>query len=230
MRIWSWIGGAGTAACVIVAGGALAAVDGTSTTVTQIVVTGTEDFSEGGPFEGNGQGGNTVYVFDEAQGVGIDNLTVDLTAADLVAGWAGGSPTNPTQLTTVADSHYLHFDGINDVETIIAGFVEFEDPVIAVILTNGNLIASDGLVGSGGMTFAPNRFLGSPLDQLSIPAVGSRRLDFSLRNFDLTDQVRVLTAPAPAAVPGLSGPGLAILVVAMGAFGSFAWSRRPRRG
>ncbi|MDJ0852247.1 MAG: hypothetical protein QNK04_28075 [Myxococcota bacterium] len=215
-------------ACAVVAGAALAAIESNSTTVTQIVVTGTEDFSEGGPFEGNGQGGNTVYAFDEAQGVAISNLTVDLTAADLVAGWAGGSPTNPTQISGAAASHYLHLDAVNDVETIITGFVEFEDPVIAVIVTNANLIASDGLVGSGGMTFAPDRFLGSSLDQISIPAAGSRRLDFTLRNVDLTDQVRVLTAPAPAGVPALSAPGLTSLVVAVLAVGFAVRRRRPR--
>lgn len=157
------------------------------------------DLSEGGPYEGAPGGGNTVYAFEEGQDIVVTDLAFDVDAAGLGVGWSGGDPTGAFLANGTIDSHYLHLDTPNGNLLTLSGFVEFDAPVLGVMVETTTLDAGDAAVGSGGVTFESGRVLG-PTDSFSLEA-NDRRLVFSFQNGANVDQVRVLTGGVASGGP-----------------------------
>ncbi len=199
---------------------------------TNIVLTGSEAFVEGGAFEGDPDAVNTAYFFAERQAVEVNHLEVDLAAAALEAGWTQGQPLQPTQLSGRVDSYYVFFDSVDDSQdTFISGTVSFPRPVLGVIFSNSRLVASDSLLAVPGVTFAGNRQLGTPGDALQLEP-GGLVLTVDYVNASATDDLRILVEAEPtAAVPAASGAGLAALfsVLAATALGALRSGSRRRR-
>ncbi len=171
----------------------------------------------GNPFgPANSVGNNTfqsvnLYGFDEDQNITLlAPLTVDVV------------PSGPLTLaagTTVA-SHYIFFDPDNT--TSIDGRVNFDSDIVAIILTLGNLNASDFLANTGVNYLSPALRGLEGSDSVTIS--GARQIRFDTTASTPGDYVRVLTAYSEGAVPE---PGTAALFLA--AFGVAA-VRYARRG
>jgi len=102
----------------------------------------------------------TVWAFDEGQAISVVGLPLDVQPADAVTNWSPGDPATPTTLTRDVSVHYLHLDtGAGNI--VRDGFVEFDAPILGVILETSSLDKSDVAVGSGSLVFDSNRLLGS---------------------------------------------------------------------
>lgn len=150
-----------------------------------------------------------AFAFDESVGVhyqgGVDLLnlipTVQYDITDI----------HSFGVDAVVDSHMIHFDvtGLN-TDTNLTGWVTFDQPVYAVIISNTKLDASDATLGASGTVYpfgVTNRGFSTSTDWVRLTAPNT--LQFTVRNSDTADQIRVLTlhVPAPASA-ALLGAGL----------------------
>lgn len=167
-----------------------------------------------------------LYAFDEEQNINLSsNLNVDV------------GPNNPMGTTILAGvlvaSHYVFFDPEN--RTTMTGYVDFDAPIVGVMTSLSNLIASDVLQHNSVNYLAPDyRGLESNRDSISITwaliAGDNKRLEVDWRARTPGDYVRVFTefsvgappstVPVPAALP-LFGTGLALL-------GFLGWRKKRR--
>ncbi|MBZ0170944.1 MAG: PEP-CTERM sorting domain-containing protein [Phycisphaerales bacterium] len=146
-----------------------------------------------------------AWAWDEQQGILLTGMPVDLST----------NPSNtfapvPGSLTTLVDSHFLHFDGVPG--TVITGTVTFSTPILGVQYRDAWLDLSDGIASTGTVypTTLPGRgfFNWTGADFLDING--------SVLTFQLTcagqpdlEQARIFThavpAPASVALLGLGG-------------------------
>ena len=177
---------------LLLSSAATADIVASSTTVTEIAPAAGSDFAEGGAFE-TGAGSNVVQAFSEAESLSVAAFPVDLQPVDLVANWSQGDSSTPATLTQDVNVYYLHLDTQDGANVSLAGFVEFDAPVLGLLVETASLDASDGVV-SPQLFFDPARALG-PTDALRLEA-GARRLVFSFLNGAGLDSVRVVTSDA----------------------------------
>lgn len=161
-----------------------------STTVTEIVPAAGSDFTEGRAFE-TAAGSNVAQAFSEAESLSVAAFPVDLQPIDLVANWSPGDPSTPTTLTQDVNVYYLHLDTQDGSNVSVSGFVEFDAPILGLLIETASLDATDGVV-SPQLIFDPARVLG-PTDALRLEA-GDRRLVFNFLNGAGLDSVRVATS------------------------------------
>lgn len=159
-------------------------------------------------------------VFAEAQTVTLAAaLPVDITVAglydapgDLTPGVIGAG--------TVVNSHYLWTDPVGDAVRVYEGFVEFNQPILGVIVLRAGLNGTDALLGNPLTLYADNAARGLELstnaDRVAL-SVSLFRVTFRFTTSGATDDIRVITAvpAAPAA--------------ALGTFAGLALARRRRR-
>jgi hypothetical protein len=177
---------------LLLSSAATANIVASSTTVTEIAPAAGSDFAEGGAFE-TGAGSNVVQAFSEAESLSVSAFPVDLQPVDLVASWSPGDSSTPTTLTQEVNVYYLHLDTQDGTNISLSGFVEFDAPVLGLLVETASLDATDGVV-SPQLFFDPARVLG-PTDALRLEA-GDRRLVFSFLNGAGLDSVRVVTSDA----------------------------------
>lgn len=168
---------------------ASAAIVSTSSTVTPIAPSAGADFVEGGAFE-TGPGAHTVFAFVEAEAISVVGLPVDLQPIDLGSNWSPGDSSTPTTLTQDVSLYYLHFDTEDGTNVLRSGFVEFDAPVLGLIVETATLDSTDP-VASASLAFDPARTLGAT-DSLRLEAA-NRRLVFDFLNGAGVDSVRVVT-------------------------------------
>ncbi|MEZ6318644.1 MAG: hypothetical protein R3B49_07825 [Phycisphaerales bacterium] len=150
-----------------------------------------------------------AFAFDESVGVAYDG-PVDLR--NLIPNVQYNiSDAQNYGATGVFDSHMIHFDvtGLN-TDTTLTGWVTFDQPVYAVIISNTKLDLTDATFGAAGTVYpfgVTNRGFSNSTDWVRLTA--SNTLQFNVRNTNTADQIRVLTlhVPAPASA-GLLGAGL----------------------
>jgi uncharacterized protein (TIGR03382 family) len=120
---------------------------------------------------------------------GVYNSNASLTPGIIAAG-------------TVVSSHYIYADPIGDGPALYEGFVEFDQPIIGVIVLRGGLNSTDFL-GAPGTIYGDNTARGMELsgnEAFSI-TVSQFRVNFRFNTTSATDDIRVLTAiPAPGAL------------------------------
>ena len=115
---------------------------------------------------------------------------------------------------TFVDSHMIHFDQLGPGTTTLTGFVEFEDPITAVMVLCDELDSGDGDIGWSSTAYADCASTGSfrPVDWVTtgdneaIVISGDRlRISFTLRTSNVFDQIRVVTQPGAVASVPVSG-------------------------
>ncbi|MBL8697904.1 MAG: hypothetical protein JNK67_06010 [Alphaproteobacteria bacterium] len=144
-----------------------------------------------------------LYAFDEDQNI--------VLAAPLAVDTVPSGPLVLPTGTTVA-SHYVFFDPATTQS--IVGTVDFDAHVIAIVSSTGNLLDSDFLADTGVNYLTPSARGLEAGDFVTIG--GARQIRFDTTASTPGDDVRVLTAFLPSAVPepGLIGAGLAGLAAA----------------
>lgn len=165
-----------------------AGVVSTTTNVANQPMSSITDLTEGGAFELIPA---TPHLFIENQQIAVTGLTVDIDESTLLGGWTAGDPLTAFQINGTIDSYYLHLDTSDTGNVSSSGFIEFDKPVIGIMVTASTLNAGDSIVGSGGVSFEPGRALGAP-DAFTLEA-NSRRLRFDFLNGVGVDSVRVIT-------------------------------------
>jgi hypothetical protein len=135
-------------------------------------------------------------LFVNATVPGIYNSVASLTPGVIPAG-------------TIVNSHYLYSDPIAGATSAYEGFVEFDGPVIGIIVLRADLNSSDFL-GALGTTYADNEARGLELSQAErfTLTIAGNRINYRFATSTATDDIRVITAvPAPgaAALAGIGG-------------------------
>lgn len=161
-------------AMAVVTGGALTAGNaftggGTFQIIAPPTVVGNDNFNN-----------NNVRAFNEAQLVTLANALSVNTGAAIAAG-------------TTVRSHFINFDPL--IIRNVTGFATFNTPVLGIIWTRANLIASNFL-GAPGTTYMtpPNVGFGPVVDAASF--VGNK-VSFTLSGGSPGDSFRVITAAVP---------------------------------
>lgn len=150
-------------------------------------------------------------VFIESENLTLSvGLPVDVTAAGTVDALGDLTP-GVIPAGTLLNSYFLFSDPVGNTASTYEGFVEFDQPILGVIVTRDNLAASDLLVGNPGTTYgdfpARNLELGANSDRVVL-SVSRFRLGFRFSTSSAADHVRVITAPTPGAAALLAAAGL----------------------
>lgn len=127
---------------------------------------------------------NTLFGFDERQGV---TLTADLNVGN-------NNPVNRLLAGTKVNSHLIFFDPARN--TLVRGALAFNGTVLAVIINDARLAATDALFGLGSVTYlTPNN---RGLENNDLTFVSQNLFDVRLNAGNPGDFIRVLTAvPEP---------------------------------
>ena len=128
---------------------------------------------------------NTLFGFDEAQGV---TLTANLNVGN-------NNPVNRLLAGTKVNSHLIFFDPARN--TLIRGALAFNGTVLAVIISDARLAATDALFGLRSVRYlTPNN---RGLESNDRTFVSQNLFDVRLNAGNPGDFIRVLTAvPEPA--------------------------------
>ncbi len=142
-----------------------------------------------------------VRAFNEASGFTLaTNLPVNATSPGVYNSNAALTP-GVIAAGTVVNSHYLYADPVGNGPAAYEGFVEFDQPILGVIVLRNALNASDFL-GAVGTLYGDNAARGMELsgnEAFSI-TVSQFRVNFRFNTSGATDDIRVITAvPAPGA-------------------------------
>jgi hypothetical protein len=158
-------------------------------------------------------------------------ITVDATAPGLYKSKASLTPGSIAAGTPLSDT-YIHADPVTS-GTTFTGSVTFNTDILGLIVTTNDLFATDSLLGVHGTNYGPSTNprgleLSPSQDYFSISA-NLRTLTFTLKTWDYTDDIRVITAgnfastssalsaaqspvPEPGAI-ALIGLGLGLIAV-----------------
>ncbi|HVW11557.1 MAG TPA: PEP-CTERM sorting domain-containing protein [Bryobacteraceae bacterium] len=131
-------------------------------------------------------------------------ITVDATAPGLYQSKASLTPGSIAAGTLISDT-YLHADPVTS-GTTFTGSVTFSSDILGVIATSSDLVATDPLLGVSGTTYgsihdAPGLELSPSQDYFSI-SPDLRTLTFSVKTWNFTDDLRVITAGSLTATAG----------------------------
>jgi hypothetical protein len=158
---------------------------------------------------GASESNTQTWAFNE-----VSNFT--LTAALPVNATTPGTYTSNGALTpgvipagTPISSHYLYSDPVGGSLSVYEGFVEFDQPILGVIVLRADLNSSDFL-GAPGTLYADNTARGMELSQAErfVITISGARVNYRFETSSATDDIRIITAvPAPgaAALASLSG-------------------------
>jgi hypothetical protein len=116
---------------------------------------------------------------------GLYDMNTDLTPGVIPAG-------------TVVSSHYLYSDPVSTAARVFEGAIEFDQPILGIIISRRGLNESDAFLGALGTTYADNDARGLELgnDRLRLE-VSRTRVVFRFSTAGFTDDIRVITIPTP---------------------------------
>lgn len=138
-----------------------------------------------GPVGNNNFQNNNLYGFNEAQSVTLGSaLASNIGLSSIAAG-------------TMVSSHYIFFDPGPSRRAI--GHVIFDAPILGIITSRGNLLASDFLGNAGVNYLNPNLRGLENADSAGINAGNLFRLDVNFRASNPGDYIRVITDATPTA-------------------------------
>ena len=124
-----------------------------------------------------------IYAFDEAHGVTL--------GAPVSADIGGTIPAG-----TAVDSHYIHFDPT--AATTRVATITFSRPILGVITSTGNLVATDSIVGLGTVAYGGTSGARGSQDGDTVTVSGSTvTLSLSAVNRG-RDDLRIITLAEPA--------------------------------
>lgn len=145
-----------------------------------------------------------MFAFTEVQNY---TLTSTLTAQ-------AGQTT--VAVGTVVNSDFVTFEPGNRYS--LEGYVDFTSPVLAIITSNGGLIASN-FIGDTGVTYLDPSYVGlEPGDTVTIDPANPNQIDWDTAAFIPGDSVRVITEAVPEPAH--------LLVLGLGSLAAFLGLRR----
>lgn len=145
---------------------------------------------------------NTIArAFNEASSFALaTNLPVNATTPGVYS--SNGSLTpGVIAAGTIVNSHYLYVDPVADGPANYEGFVEFDQPILGVIVLRNALNSSDFL-GASGTSYGDNPARGLELsgNEVFTITLSQFRVNFRFNTTNATDDIRIITAvPAPGA-------------------------------
>jgi hypothetical protein len=164
------------------------------------------------------QSNSVLYAIQEKQYYSLpSNVTLTSGFVSAPFSWYAGSSTSAMTLYagTVINTTILHFDSATEHETSayaeITGYITFANPIIGVIVTSYGLDNTNTALGISGITYNSNSNHGleSP-DHVWVDASNLYKLNFYLKSWGLSNEIRVVTTPVPGAfLLGLLGFGVA---------------------
>lgn len=150
----------------------------------------------------NNQQSHNLWGFDEDQNIVLPGpISVDVLAP-------GGGAGVLAAGTTVA-SHYIYYDPVN---ANVEGWVKFDAPVLAILSSTANMLATDFLANTGVTYLNPSLRGLEAGDFATIDSLDAFRINIDFTASNPGDYIRVLTAFSPAAAPA---PG-ALLILGAG--------------
>lgn len=162
---------------------------------------------------------NTIArAFNEASSFTLaTNLPVNATSPGVYTSNGALTP-GVIAAGTVVNSHYLYADPVGDGPAMYEGFMEFDQPILGVIVLRGTLNSTDFL-GAAGTLYGDNAARGMELsgNEAFTITLSQFRVNFRFNTSGATDDIRVITA-----VPA---PGVAVMV---GAVAALSVRRRQR--
>lgn len=114
---------------------------------------------------------------------------------------------------TVVNSHYLYSDPVGSAAGNYEGFVEFDAPILGVIVLRADLNSTDFL-GAPATIYADNAARGMELsaNEAFTITITQQRVNFRFNTTSATDDIRIITAvPAPGAAGLIGLAGLTTL-------------------
>ncbi len=111
---------------------------------------------------------------------------------------------------TTIQSHYVYSDPIGSPVQMYQGFLDFDQPILGVIILRPQLNASD-VVGAFGTTYADNVARGMEVsaNENVFITISQLRVGFMFNTTTATDDIRIITAvPAPGALGFFGAAGL----------------------
>lgn len=154
-----------------------------------------------------------AWAFNEATNFTLTaNLSVDATTPGVYTSNGSLTPGVIPSGTTV-NSHYLYSDPVGSVLGNYEGFVEFDAPILGVIVLRPGLNLSD-ILGAPGTNYADNSARGMELssNESFTITITQQRVNFRFNTTSATDDIRIITAvPTPGAAGLLGLGGLAML-------------------
>lgn len=133
-----------------------------------------------------------LYAFNEDQNVPV-------AGSPLAVDYKPGGGTGTIPVGTTVSSHYVFFDPRDDSSQ--RGWVDFDAPILGVISSTGNLLASDYLANTGVTYLNPAARGLEPGDSAIIDPSNPNRLLVDWFASTPGDYVRVLTQRSPGAAP-----------------------------
>lgn len=114
---------------------------------------------------------------------------------------------------TIVNSHYIYSDPVGGGQSTYEGFVRFSQPIIGIIVFRAGLNGSDAILGAAGTTYADNAARGLELSANAdrfVITLSQFEVRYNFRTSGATDDIRVLTIPAPGAASLAAVGALAI--------------------
>lgn len=155
-----------------------------------------------------------AWAFNEVTGLTLAAaLSVDATTPGVYAS-PGVLTPGTIPAGTVINSHYLYSDPVGDALGTYEGFVDFDQPILGVIVLRSSLNATDALLGAPGTTYGDNAARGLELSANAdrfVISISQTRVSFRFLTTSATDDIRIITAPAPGMACSMLGAGLVLL-------------------
>jgi len=143
-----------------------------------------------------------AWAFNEVQRFTLTTpLAVDATTAGTYDSNASLTP-GIIPAGTMVNSHYIYSDPVGGAESVYEGFVRFSQPIIGIIIFRAGLNGSDAILGAAGTTYADNAARGLELSANAdrfVITLSRFEVRYNFRTSGATDDIRVLTIPAPGA-------------------------------
>jgi hypothetical protein len=143
-----------------------------------------------------------AWAFNEVQSFTLTApLAVDATTPGTYNSNASLTP-GVIPAGTIVNSHYIYSDPVGGTESVYEGFVRFSQPIIGIIVFRAGLNGSDAILGASGTTYADNAARGLELSANAdrfVITLSQFEVRYNFRTSGATDDIRVLTIPAPGA-------------------------------
>lgn len=154
----------------------------------------------------------TIFAMNERQDIALPyNLSVDWSENGML-GDTASLRGNTIPAGTRVSSHLIHMDTDTDIQMLVEASFTFDRPILGIIVTRKNLLASDVDLGFATTLYSLNEWRGVELDALDRVSVDLESNSVWVRMQQTTevDEVRVITGvvPAPGSLALLGGAGI----------------------
>jgi prepilin-type N-terminal cleavage/methylation domain-containing protein/prepilin-type processing-associated H-X9-DG protein len=149
----------------------------------------------------NFQDDDTVYLFTEHCGMVLpQNVSVDLSPLDPPdqqiwkenLGFATSPATIPAG--TVVDVYLVHFDPIKGGRTNVTAELQFNRPILGMIITNAKMLATDALLGNVDTRYSPTKARSFDQREEVYLSADMKNVELFLTTTTAMEQARIIVA------------------------------------